>query len=380
MNKSNIKKILFFRAARSDFGILSGLLNKLSSNKMFNVGIIISGSHLDKSFGDTGSEIKDYHYDNIFKVKTTHLGSDSTSKNLIGLANMMQEVGKIIENETPDLFMVLGDRQEILLATYCALLNNIKIAHIAGGDTTLGAIDNQIRHAVSQMSDYHFVLNDDAFNFLSKLNIEKEKIFLSGSPSDFSISKIKSSPPLKQELLEKLEIKDRKNLLVCTYHPETKKKETYEDLKILLGCLSTLDKNNFSIVFTASNGDREGKKFNKLINETCKKSSNFYFFKSLGIDLYLQLVYISQIVIGNSSSGLHEVPSLNVPTLDIGNRQEGRTRGLSVFNVKADSKSILKKINTLLEKDLKIDFSNPYITRNDSSQVIHDKIQHLLDR
>jgi|TARA_B110000967_G_C18835687_1_gene536573 UDP-hydrolysing UDP-N-acetyl-D-glucosamine 2-epimerase len=380
MNKSNIKKILFFSAARSDFGILSGLLNKLSSNKMFNVGIIISGSHLDKSFGDTGSEIKDYHYDNIFKVKTTHLGSDSTSKNLIGLANMMQEVGKIIENETPDLFMVLGDRQEILLATYCALLNNIKIAHIAGGDTTLGAIDNQIRHAVSQMSDYHFVLNDDAFNFLSKLNIEKEKIFLSGSPSDFSISKIKSSPPLKQELLEKLEIKDRKNLLVCTYHPETKKKETYEDLKILLGCLSTLDKNNFSIVFTASNGDREGKKFNKLINETCKKSSNFYFFKSLGIDLYLQLVYISQIVIGNSSSGLHEVPSLNVPTLDIGNRQEGRTRGLSVFNVKADSKSILKKINTLLEKDLKIDFSNPYITRNDSSQVIHDKIQHLLDR
>ena len=380
MNKSNIKKILFFSAARSDFGILSGLLNKLSSNKMFNVGIIISGSHLDKSFGDTGSEIKDYHYDNIFKVKTTHLGSDSTSKNLIGLANMMQEVGKIIENETPDLFMVLGDRQEILLATYCALLNNIKIAHIAGGDTTLGAIDNQIRHAVSQMSDYHFVLNDDAFNFLSKLNIEKEKIFLSGSPSDFSISKIKSSPPLKQELLEKLEIKDRKNLLVCTYQPETKKKETYEDLKILLGCLSTLDKNNFSIVFTASNGDREGKKFNKLINETCKKSSNFYFFKSLGIDLYLQLVYISQIVIGNSSSGLHEVPSLNVPTLDIGNRQEGRTRGLSVFNVKADSKSILKKINTLLEKDLKIDFSNPYITRNDSSQVIHDKIQHLLDR
>ena len=103
MNKSNIKKILFFSAARSDFGILSGLLNKLSSNKMFNVGLIISGSHLDKSFGDTGSEIKDYHYDNIFKVKTTHLGSDSTSKNLIGLANMMQEVGKIIENESPDL-------------------------------------------------------------------------------------------------------------------------------------------------------------------------------------------------------------------------------------------------------------------------------------
>jgi UDP-hydrolysing UDP-N-acetyl-D-glucosamine 2-epimerase len=379
MNKSNIKKILFFSAARSDFGILSGVLNKLSSNKMFNVGLIISGSHLDKSFGDTGNEIKNYHYDNIFKVKTSHLGSDSTSKNLIGLANMMQKVGKIIEDESPDLFMVLGDRQEILLATYCALLNNIKIAHIAGGDTTLGAIDDQIRHAVSQMSDYHFVLNDNAFNFLSKLNIEKENIFLSGSPSDYSISKIKRSPPLKQELLEKLEIKDRKNLLVCTYHPETKKKTTYEDLKILLSCLSALDKNNFSIVFTASNGDKEGKKFNKLINETCKQRSNFYFFKSLGIDLYLQLASISQIVIGNSSSGLHEVPSLDVPTIDIGNRQQGRTRGLSVYNVQADSKSILKKINFLLESNPAIDFSNPYITSSDSSQVIHDKISYILD-
>jgi UDP-hydrolysing UDP-N-acetyl-D-glucosamine 2-epimerase len=380
MDKSTIKKILFFSSARSDFGILSGLLNKLSSNRIFNVGLIIAGSHLDKSFGDTSNEIKNYHYDNIFKVKTNYLGSDSTSKNLIGLANMMKKVGKIIEDESPDLFLVLGDRQEILLATYCALLNNIKIAHIAGGDTTLGAIDNQIRHAVSQMSDYHFVTNDNAYNFLSKLNIQKENIFLTGSPSDYSISKIKTNPPVKQDLLKKLEINDRKHLLVCTYHPETKKKETYEDLKILLSCLSALDKNNFSIVFTASNGDREGKKFNKLINETCKKSSNFYYFKSLGIDLYLQLVYISQIVIGNSSSGLHEVPSLNVPTIDIGNRQEGRTRGLSVFNVQADSESILKKINTLLNKDLEIDFSNPYITKNDSSQVIHDKVQHLLNR
>jgi GDP/UDP-N,N'-diacetylbacillosamine 2-epimerase (hydrolysing) len=117
MNAANIKKILLFSAARSDFGILSGLLKKLSSNKMINLGLIISGSHLDKSFGDTSSEIKNYHYDNIFKVKTNNLGSDSISKNLIGLANMMQKVGQIIEDENPDLFVVLGDRQEILLAT-----------------------------------------------------------------------------------------------------------------------------------------------------------------------------------------------------------------------------------------------------------------------
>ncbi len=379
MNAANIKKILLFSAARSDFGILSGLLKKLSSNKMINLGLIISGSHLDKSFGDTSSEIKNYHYDNIFKVKTNNLGSDSISKNLIGLANMMQKVGQIIEDENPDLFVVLGDRQEILLATYCALLNNIKIAHIAGGDTTLGAVDDQIRHAVSQMSDFHFVMNENAFNFLSKLNIKKENIFLSGSPSDYSISKIKRNPPVKEKLLKKLEIKDRKKILVCTYHPETKKKSTYEDLKTLLSCLSILDKDKFSIVFTASNGDKEGKKFNKLINATCKKTSNFYFFKSLGIDLYLQLVSISQIVIGNSSSGLHEVPSLGVPTIDIGNRQQGRVRGSSVYNVKAEKKLIYKKINKLLEENLEIDFYNPYIASNDSSKAIHDKILFLLE-
>ena len=379
MSESDTKKILFFSAARSDFGILSGLLNKLFLNNKVNVGLIISGSHLDKSFGDTGNEIKNYHYDDIFKVKISHLGSNSTSKSLIGIAKMMQKVGEIIEKEKPDMFIVLGDRQEVLIATYCALLNNVSISHIGGGDTTSGAIDDQIRHAVSQMSDFHFVTNDNAYNYLSKLNIEKEKIFLLGSPSDFTISKIKRNPPAKHELLEKLGIKDRKNLLVCTYHPETKNKFTYEDLKLILNSLSTLDKNKHSIVFTASNGDKQGKKFNKLINETCKKNSNFYYFKSLGIDLYLQLVSISQIVIGNSSSGLHEVPSLDVPTIDIGNRQQGRTKGLSVYNVKVDKKLILEKINLLLSKDLKINFSNPYISSNDSSQAIHDKILFLLD-
>jgi UDP-hydrolysing UDP-N-acetyl-D-glucosamine 2-epimerase len=379
MSEHATKKILFFSAARSDFGILSGLLNKLSSNKKVNVGLIISGSHLDKSFGDTGSEIKNYHYDNIFKVKINHLGSDITSKSLTGLANMMQKVGDIIEKQRPDMFIILGDRQEILLASYCALLNNVPISHIGGGDTTSGAIDDQIRHAVSQMSDYHFVTNDNAYNFLSKLNIKKEKIFLLGSPSDFSISKVKLNPPVKKELLEKLEIKDRKNLLICTYHPETKNKSTYEDLKVFLSSLCTLDKNNFSIVFSASNGDKEGKKFNKLINEICEKNINFYFFKSLGIDLYLQLVSISQIVIGNSSSGLHEVPSLDVPTIDIGNRQQGRTRGLSVYNVEADKKLILKKIKMLLEKNLVIEFSNPYIANIDSTQAIHDKIVDILN-
>ena len=260
MNESDTKKILFFSAARSDFGILSGLLSILSSNNKVNVGLIISGSHLDKSFGDTGNEIKNYHYDDIFKVKISHLGSNSTSKSLIGIAKMMQKVGEIIEKEKPDMFIVLGDRQEILIATYCALLNNVPIAHIGGGDTTSGAIDDQIRHAVSQMSNFHFVTNDNAYNFLSNLNIEKEKIFLSGSPSDYTISKIKRDPPVKQELLEKLKIKDRKNLLVCTYHPETKNKSTYEDLRVILNSLSTLDKNKHSIVFTASNGDKQGKK------------------------------------------------------------------------------------------------------------------------
>ena len=130
MNESDTKKILFFSAARSDFGILSGLLSILSSNNKVNVGLIISGSHLDKSFGDTGNEIKNCHYDDIFKVKISHLGSNITSKSLIGIAKMMQKVGEIIEKEKPDMFIVLGDRQEILIATYCALLNNVPIAHI----------------------------------------------------------------------------------------------------------------------------------------------------------------------------------------------------------------------------------------------------------
>ena len=177
-----MKKILFFTSSRSDFGILSPLLKKFTMDKKFHVGLIISGTHLEKSFGSTEKEIKEHHYNKIFKIKIKNLGSNKISNSLDGLASLISKVGNIIDTEKPDLLFILGDRQEIILPAYCALLSNVPIAHIGGGDSTYGAIDNQIRHAVSQLSTYHFVTNKQAFNFLCGQKISKKKYFFIRKP------------------------------------------------------------------------------------------------------------------------------------------------------------------------------------------------------
>lgn len=374
-----MKKVLFFTSARSDFGILSNILEHFSDDKDVHIGLVVTGSHLSSDYGDSQTEIQRKHFNSIFEVKIDNLGSKHLSKNINGLSKMLSEIGNIVYKENPNLFVLLGDRQEIFLAAFPVLLGNIPIIHIGGGDTTLGAIDNQIRHAVSNISKYHFVTNDIAKKMLIKMNISEDKIFLSGSPSKNIIEEINNSPPNKNTFLKELSIKNRGNILVCTFHPETKKLTTYEDLKITLRALKKLDPKKYSIIFTASNGDTGGKTFNDLIQKTALELDNFHFFHTLGIKRYLKLLSVSDIVVGNSSSGLHEAPSFKIPTIDIGGRQSGRERGESVFNVNANEEEILTKIKYLLSNKNSINFSNPYISSIDSSSFIYNKLKTILE-
>lgn len=334
-----IKKILFFSPARSDFGILANVLEEFVGDQNIHVNLVITGSHLDQRFGSSKSEINASLYNKLYKIKINNLGSDKYKKIVSGLASMLSELGSVLQKVNPDFFVVLGDRQEILLAAYAALLNNTPIIHIGGGDTTYGAIDQQLRHAVSMMSDYHFVTNTEAQKLLIDMNIPQKNIFLSGSPSEKVLRSIKSNPPKKEIFLSEINANFKDKVLVCTFHPETKKISTFEDLKILIRALISLDQDKHLIIFTASNGDMEGEKFNKFIEQNVKSRENFFYFKTLGINKYLQLLSVSDLVIGNSSSGLHEAPSMNVPTLDIGDRQKGRARGDSVINVEPKRKS-----------------------------------------
>ena len=149
-------------------------------------------------------------------------------------------------------------------------------------------------------------------------------------------------------------------------------------MQILLNSLANLDKDKYLIIFTASNGDIHGKEFNNLIQDFSSSRENFYFFPSLGIKKYLTLLSVSDLVVGNSSSGLHEAPSMNIPTLDVGNRQDGRARSKSVMNVDINEEKILKGINHLISNKDKLNYENPYISNVNSSYFIYSKIRKLL--
>ena len=374
-----MKKILFFSSSRSDFGIVSSILKKFKNDEKSHLILCLSGSHLDKSFGNSQQEIREEHYDSLKKILIKNIGTSNEGKLIDSLGHLLKKMGSIFAEEKPDILLLLGDRQEIILPAFCALLYKIPIAHIGGGDVTLGAIDDEIRNAVSMMSDYHFVTNTEAMKRLVEMKIPKNHIYLSGSPSESMISKILYDPPDRTKFLSSLGIDVKEHILVCTYHPETKNKETFNDLKVLLNTLKILKKKDYSIIFTASNGDTLGNEFNSLIIKECSKLNNFYFLPTLGIERYLKLLSVSSLVLGNSSSGLHEAPSFNIPTLDIGNRQAGRARGNSVFNIPAKQVMILEKIDYLLRNKNNFKYSNPYIS-SDSSNVIYKEIKKLMTK
>ena len=372
-----MKKILFFSSSRSDFGIVSNILKKFKNDESIHLSLCLSGPHLDKSFGNSQEEITEEHYDSLKKILIKNIGTSIEGELIHSLGYFLKKMGSVFAEEKPDILLLLGDRQEIILPAFCALLNKTPIAHIGGGDVTIGAIDNEIRNAVSMMSDYHFVTNNEAMKRLVEMKIPKNQIYLSGSPSEYTINKILNDLPDRKKFLSSLGIETKDKILVCTYHPETKNKETFKDLKVLLNTLKILKKKDYSIIFTASNGDTLGNEFNSLIIKECSKLDNFFFLPSLGIERYLKLLSVSSLVLGNSSSGLHEAPSLNIPTLDIGNRQAGRSRGNSVFNVPANQAMILEKIDYLLRNKNNFKYSNPYIS-SDSSNVIYKQIKKLI--
>jgi len=378
--KKSIKKVLFFSPARSDFGIISNLISLFKQDKSIECSLIVTGSHLDKDFGNTKDEIPASIYDKKYEIKTRNLGSEATNSLIDGMSSMMLEVGQILFNIKPDLFIVLGDRQEILPACYCALLNRIPIAHIGGGDTTLGAIDNEIRHSVSQLSDYHFVTSQASESTLIGMNIPKEDIFYTGSPSDSKLIAMGKEKVSRKNLLKELGITEDRKIILCTFHPETKNDKSFNELRVFTQALESLPSDEFIFIFTASNGDKEGFKFNKFIRKQVLATSNFYFFESLGIDLYLRTMKCSVLVAGNSSSGLHEAPSLKVPTLDVGNRQQGRLRGDSVLNVKPNKSAIIKGIRKLIDSKEDCNFHNPYIKGSDSSKEIYKTLKRKLNK
>ena len=300
-----------------------------------------------------------------------HLFSD----NSIGITKSMgiaqTSLGKAYNELKPDILVVLGDRYEIFSATSAAMISNIPIAHIHGGEITEGSWDDCIRHCISKMSHLHFTATEEYRNRVIQLGEDPKRVFNTGGMGIENIKKLKLLS--KNELEKSINFKFKKKNILITFHPVTLEKNTAK--KQFQELLNTInDLNDTGIIFTKTNSDLNGKIINQMIDQFTKNhSKNSIGFTSLGQLRYLSALQYLDAVVGNSSSGLIETPSFKIGAINIGDRQKGRIRGKNVIDCLPNQKSIQKSLAKLYSKNfqkLLKNVNNPYDNGSSSKKII----------
>lgn len=350
-------------SSRADYGIMSKFLKVLS--KKHNTKIIVTGTHLSKKFGYTINEInkdKIKIYKKISIIPKSDREADiskTISKAIINFSNIFKKMNI-------DTLILLGDRYEIFACAVAASIHRIKIAHIHGGETTSNALDESFRHSITIMSHIHFVAAKKYYQRVIQLGKKKENVHLVGALSVSNIKEVNFNK--NSNLIKKYKIKNRKLNIFLIYHSETLEKNYgLIGLKNILKELKKLK--NFNIYATVSNADTMHNKFRELLIKFESENNNFKLFNSLNYFDYLYILKKCKFLIGNSSSGIIEAPSLGIVTINVGERQHGRLRANSIIDTSENQKDINKAIKKALNFKLK-KFSNPYEQKNTTQKII----------
>lgn len=368
-----MKKIVFLSVGRSDYGIMRNIIFACNQNKKINLSLIVTGSHLSKKFGSTIKEIKKDKIKKIYKINLNYSFKSGDKTNYY-ISTLINKTDKILKKIKPNFVITLGDRYEMLAMSLAAFNNNIKIIHFCGGSKTLGVKDDEYRRCISNLSSYHFVETNLHKKELVNNGINKNTIFISGAPALENLKKITFLK--KKTLLKKIKIRSYKNnkIIVVTFHPETKKnlRDNEKYINELLKFLKYLK--NVIIIMTYPNADFGYENIIKIIEKT--RFTNFYKYKSLGIDKYFNILKYADCLIGNSSSGIIESKSFNLPTINLGERQSQRFHNKNVIHSKIN-KIDLKK-NYIKSQTLK--FKKKIVSLKDIYKLNYtsDKIVNLL--
>ena len=346
-----MKKICFITTSRADFGTLDELIKEVKKRNFFKIQLIVSGSHINKIYGNTKNEIKIARKCTVRKIKINTYNKDSKSVAL-SFSYCVNKFSIVLSKLKPDLFVVFGDRYEMLAAAISAYILRIPIIHIAGGEKTAGSLDEGFRHSISKLSSLHFPVMEIYKKRLIQLGENPKTVFNFGSLNHM---KIKNNKYVEKNKLEKkLKLKFYMKNLIITYHPETiDEGKTIKNLSILFDSLKKIK--NTLMIITSPNADSKGILMINYLKKYIKKNKlkNFLFFESLGSQTYLSLLKIVDGVVGNSSSGISEVPFFGIGTVNIGERQMGRETTNSVVNCKFSKKSIIYSINKILNINFK---------------------------
>ena len=340
-----MKKICVITTTRADFGILKNLLIEIKKNSLFKLFLIAGGTHYSKLFGNTVKEI------NQSKLKVNHsIKFKNFTDNVENISKVfslsLQKTCSILKKIKPDCLLVLGDRYEILSSTIAANLCKIPVIHLYGGEITEGALDDSFRHAITKLSHLHLVANKIYKKRVIQLGESKKNIHIVGGLIADNLSK---NLFLKKEDLEKkLKLKFKKKNYIVNFHPETVNSvSTKKQLVQILGAFKKIKSANF--IFTSPGFDRESSIIIKELKKQ-ENTKNFYFFKSLGQKNYFSLMKYCTCMIGNSSSGIIEMPYFNKPTINLGTRQKGRVLSKLVINCPLETKAIINSIKKVEKK------------------------------
>ena len=341
------RKICVVTGTRADYGLLYWLLKEIQNDKELELQLIVTGMHLSPEFGLTYKEIeKEFKINKKIEMLLSSDTPVGISKSM-GLAQI--SFAEAYAELKPDILIVLGDRYEIFSCVSAAMIAQIPIAHLHGGETTEGAFDESIRHSITKMSHLHFTAADEYKNRVIQLGENPSRVFNVGGLGIENIKRLKLLT--KEEFEKSIDFKLNKKNILVTFHPVTLESSTaQEQFQELLNAVDELKDTN--IIFTKANSDTNGRIINQMIDEYVAKNYHKSIgFISLGQQRYLSALQYVDAVVGNSSSGLLEAPSFKIGTINIGDRQKGRIKADSIIDCEPRKASITKVFEDIYTKN-----------------------------
>ena len=363
------RKICVVTGTRAEFGLLRSLMQEIQHEPELELQVLATGMHLSPEFGLTYREIE--HAGFVINAKVEILLSADTATAVtksMGLG--LISYADAYERLAPDLIVVLGDRFEIFAATAAALIAGVPVAHLHGGETTEGAFDEAIRHSITKMSHLHFVAAEEYRRRVIQLGEQPERVFLVGGLGIDAIKRIKLLDRVALE--ESLGCKFGPRNLLITFHPVTLEGpiSSGQQMAELLAALGELDDTH--LLFTMPNADTGGRELGAMVNQFAATRKNVRVYTSLGQLRYLSCMKYVDAVVGNSSSGLAEAPSMGIATINIGDRQKGRLSASSVINCEPTQQSISKALSTVFDPSFRSTLTstkNPYGSGGASEKI-----------
>lgn len=365
----DILKIAVVTGTRAEYGLFYWLFKAVENNPALELCLLVTGTHLSPEFGLTYTEIEEDGFEIAEKIEIL-MSSDSPIAIAKSAALAVMGCAEAFSRQQPDILLLLGDRYEALAAAQAAMFLRIPIAHLHGGETTEGAIDESIRHAITKMSHLHFTATAAYRQRVIQMGEDPKRVFDVGA---LGVESIKRTELLTQdELQSSLDFDFTSPYFLVTYHPVTLDPIEHETgIRCLLGVLSEYV--DFNLIITYPNADAGGRDLIEFVKALDKcGTQQVLLVKSLGRIRYLSAMKYATAVIGNSSSGIIEAASMGVPAVDIGTRQMGRERASSVIHADVDPDSIRSAIQCAvdLSRD-KVEFVNPYDGGQTASRILN---------